>query len=211
MPWFPKKGEELMKIGSKEHKQLFCQSFMTSYLEYEPEKLPWSDLDDADLERLRGITFWEEALITEREAGMMVSAFAETVSDPTIRAAIALQGKEEARHARLLEFLIDHYNIQISERPVPKLPQNIEQALIDFGFGECLDSFFASGCLGLPVKRYISRSRSLPSSSQFWMKRHGILCFLLIGSLTCKFSRDGELADGELPMRSGIMAEPSVT
>ncbi len=148
-----------MKIGSKEHKELFCQSFMTSYLEYEPEKLPWPDLDDADLERLRGIPFWEEALSTEREAGIMVSAFAETVSDPTIRAAITLQGKEEARHARLLEFLIDHYNIQISERPVPKLPQNIEQAFIDFGFGECLDSFFAFGMFGLARQaRYFPES-----------------------------------------------------
>lgn len=138
-----------MKIGSEEHKELFCQSFMTSYREYEPKQLPWPHLDSSDLARLRSIPFWEEALSTEREAGMMVSAFAKTVSDPTIRAAIALQGKEEARHARLLEFLIDRYDIQISERPEPQVPQNIERAFIDFGFGECLDSFFAFGMFGL--------------------------------------------------------------
>lgn len=134
-----------MKIGSEAHKELFCRSFMESHLNYEPERLPWPQLDGIALERLRGIPFWEEALNTEREAGVMVSAFAETLSDPVIQEAIALQGIEETRHARLLEFLINHYDIKISERPAPEVPSNIETAFIDFGFGECLDSFFAFG------------------------------------------------------------------
>lgn len=138
-----------MKIGSEAHKELFCKSFIDSHLQYEPEKLPWPVLDGLALERLRAIPFWEEALDTEREAGVMVSAFAATVSDPLIREAIALQGREEARHARLLEFLINHYDIKIAERPTPVVPQNIETAFIDFGFGECLDSFFAFGLFGI--------------------------------------------------------------
>ena len=40
-----------MKIGSETHKELFCQSFMESYLEYEPEPLPWPHVDDKTLER----------------------------------------------------------------------------------------------------------------------------------------------------------------
>ena len=138
-----------MKIGSKAHKELFCQSFMDSYQEYEPANLPWPKLDDAALERLRGIPFWQEALRVERQAGVMVSAFAETISDPDIHAAIALQAKEETRHGRLLEFLINHYDVQIAEPPAPVVPDNIEQEFIDFGFGECLDSFFAFGMFGL--------------------------------------------------------------
>lgn len=138
-----------MKIGSEAHKELFCRSFMESYREYEPEKLPWPQLDSFSLERLRAIPFWEEALNTEREAGAMVSAYAATVSDPLVREAIALQGIEEARHARLIEFLINHYDIKISERPVPSVPSNIETAFIDFGFGECIDSFFAFGLFGI--------------------------------------------------------------
>jgi hypothetical protein len=138
-----------MKIGSEAHKELFCQSFMDSYQDYEPEKLPWPQLDDAALQRLRSIPFWEEALTIEREAGVMVSAFAETVSDPMIRAAIALQGREEARHARLIEFLIQRYDVKISDPPPPVLPANIETAFIDFGFGECLDTFFAFGLFEL--------------------------------------------------------------
>ncbi len=117
-----------MKIGSEAHKELFCRSFMESYQEYDPEALPWPDLDDATLARLQGIPFWEEAWTIEREAGVMVSAFAETVSDPVIREAIALQGKEEARHARLIEFLIQRYDVKVKGpllpwcRPISRLP-----------------------------------------------------------------------------------------
>ena len=138
-----------MKIGSAAHKQLFCQSFMESYQDYEPANLPWPKLDDAALARLRGIPFWQEALRVERQAGVMVSAFAETIGDPDIRAAIALQAKEETRHGRLLEFLINHYEVKIAEPPAPVVPANIEQEFIDFGFGECLDSYFAFGMFGL--------------------------------------------------------------
>jgi hypothetical protein len=138
-----------MKLGSEQHKQLFCRSFIESHLNYEPEKLPWPELDSIALERLRGIPFWREALATEREAGVMVSAFAETVQDPVIREAIALQGVEEHRHGRLLEFLIKHYNIPIVEPSPVILPEKLDTAFLDFGYGECLDSFFAFGMFGI--------------------------------------------------------------
>jgi hypothetical protein len=138
-----------MKLGSEEHKQLFCRSFIDSYLNYEPENLPWPELDELSLNRLKGIPFWREALITEREAGVMVTAFAETIEDPILKEAIALQGKEEHRHARLIEYLIKHYDIDIKEPPAVELPQKIQSAFINFGFGECLDSFFAFGMFGI--------------------------------------------------------------
>jgi hypothetical protein len=138
-----------MKLGSEEHKQLFCHSFIDSYLDYEPEKLPWPELDELSLNRLKGIPFWREALITEREAGIMVSAFAETIDDPILKKAIALQGKEEYRHARLVEYLIKHYEIDIKEPPPVEVPDKIQGAFINFGFGECLDSFFAFGMFGI--------------------------------------------------------------
>ena len=134
-----------MKIGSEAHKELFCRSFMESHLNYEPERLPWPQLDGLALERLRGIPFWEKALDTEREAGALVAAYAETVSDPVLREAIALQGVEEARHARLIDTLIKQYGIEITVRPNVELPSNLEQAITTFGFEECLDSFFAFG------------------------------------------------------------------
>lgn len=138
-----------MKIGSEAHKELFCQSFMASYLEYEPENLPWPQLNDAALGVLRGIPFWEEALDTERKAGAKLSAYAATVSDPVLRSALDLQAMEETRHGRMIETLIKCYGIEISERPAAELPSNLEQACIDFGYEECLDSFFATGLFKL--------------------------------------------------------------
>ena len=138
-----------MKLGSYEHKALFCRSFIDSHLSYEPERLPWPQLDDNALSRLKAIPFWQEALDTERRAGAMVAAFVETVDDPLIKQAIALQGQEESRHARLIQTLINRYDIDMPARPPVELPPDISQAFADFGCGECLDSFFAFGLFGL--------------------------------------------------------------
>jgi hypothetical protein len=138
-----------MKLGSVEHKEVFCRSFMESYREYEPEYLPWPELDNTALSLLRSIPFWEKAMDMEREAGALVSAYAATVSDPVLQEAIALQGKEESRHARLLNTLVNRYGIEIQERPPVQIPQNIEPAFTSFGFGECLDSFFAFGLFAI--------------------------------------------------------------
>ena len=134
-----------MKIGSENHKELFCRSFIESHIEFEPEQLNWPDLDSVALERIRSVPFWKEALSTERNAGAMVSAFAATITDPLLQEAIALQAMEETRHFRLIEFVINHYGIEISEPPSPVVPSNIKTAFVDFGFGECLDSFLAFG------------------------------------------------------------------
>lgn len=134
-----------MKIGSEAHKELFCRSFIESHKEYDPSKLLWPDLDETALKRLQEIPFWQAALNTEQEAGVMVSACAATISDPLIREAIALQGREEARHGQLIKFVIQRYGIKIPELPPASVPDNIEQAFIDFGYGECVDSFLAFG------------------------------------------------------------------
>lgn len=138
-----------MKLGSNEHKTLFCRSFIDSHLAYEPEQLSWPQLDDVALSRLKAIPFWKEALDTERRAGAMVAAFVETVDDPLIKQAIALQGQEESRHARLIQTLINRYDIDLPTRPPVELPADISRAFADFGCGECLDSFFAFGLFGL--------------------------------------------------------------
>ncbi len=137
-----------MKLGSEAHKELFCRSFLDSHLTYDPATLPWPQLDSVALERLRAIPFWGEALRTERRAGHMVTAFAATIQDPLIREAIALQGQEETRHGKLIEFLIRHYDIEVAE-PEVDLPEDVAAAFTDFGFSECLDSYLAFGMFGL--------------------------------------------------------------
>src|SRR5690349_8678053 len=71
-----------MKIGSLEHRDTFCRHFMQTYTEFDPDTLPWPELDEAALTRLKSVPFWEEVFYTERRAGAIVAAFTETVTDP---------------------------------------------------------------------------------------------------------------------------------
>lgn len=134
-----------MKIGSESHKELFCQSFMASHRQYEPEQLPWPELDSTTLERLRGIPFWDEALNTEQQAGGMLNAYAATVDDPLLQTAIALQGREESRHAQVIETLVEQYGLKATKSPEHEISNSSESAFTRFGYGECFDSFFAFG------------------------------------------------------------------
>jgi len=134
-----------MKIGSQEHRDTFCRHFLQTYTEYDPSTLPWPELDDASLQRLKAVPFWEEVFYTERRAGAIVTAFTETVTDPVLKQALALQGEEETRHAKLIRVMIEKYNLDAPERPLEDISNNIETRFKDFGFGECLDSFLGFG------------------------------------------------------------------
>ena len=61
-----------MKIGSEAHKEIFCRHFMQTYQECDPKTLPWPDLDEIALARLRSVPFWQEVFYTERHAGATV-------------------------------------------------------------------------------------------------------------------------------------------
>ncbi|GAC1313234.1 MAG: hypothetical protein NVSMB21_24340 [Vulcanimicrobiaceae bacterium] len=137
-----------MTDGSQAHKTLFCQSFIETHRQFEPADLPWPTLDADSIDRLASIPFWSVALAAERNAGAMVSAYAQTVTDPAIRAALALQGHEEMRHARLLETMLAHYGVVVAERGAPHVACS-ERAFIDFGYEECIDSFLGMGIFGL--------------------------------------------------------------
>jgi hypothetical protein len=148
-----------VKIGSEAHKEFFCRHFIETYQDYDPKTLPWPDLDDAALQRLRSVPFWQEVFYTERRAGAIVKAFTKTVADPAMKEAIALQGEEEARHAELIKVMIARYGIEAEEIPLETLPPDIETAFKDFGFGECVDSF-----LGFGVFKIARQSSFLPES-----------------------------------------------
>jgi hypothetical protein len=151
-------GRDIMKIGSDEHKQRFCAQFIASHDRYNPETLAWPDLDEAALSRLRAIPFWPEVLYTERRAGVIVNAYATTITDPMVREAVTLQGFEEARHADLLRLMIRRYGIAAEENPVEPLGPDLYRAFADFGYGECLDAF-----LGFGVFQMARRSEFLPT------------------------------------------------
>jgi hypothetical protein len=134
-----------MKIGSLEHRDAFCSHFARTYLDYDPQALPWPVLDEAALHRLRQVPFWEEVFYSERRAGAIVAAFTETVTDPVLKEALALQGEEETRHAQLIRVMVEKYGLDAPERPIDDLGADIETSFKDFGFGECFDSFVGFG------------------------------------------------------------------
>jgi hypothetical protein len=148
-----------MKVGSEAHKEFFCRHFKETYQEFDPKTLPWPELDEAALARLRSVPFWQEVFYTERRAGAIVAAFTETVKDPVLKDAIALQGHEEARHAELIREMIRRYGIDAQELPMEQLSADVETAFKDFGFGECVDSF-----LGFGVFKMARQSEFLPES-----------------------------------------------
>ncbi|TAN04726.1 MAG: hypothetical protein EPN36_07710 [Rhodanobacteraceae bacterium] len=132
---------------------------MDTHLDYDPDTLPWPELAEKDLARLRSVPFWQEVYHTERRAGAIVAAFTPQVADPVVHAAMALQGFEEHRHAELIRVMIERYGIDATAQPLEKLPDDLETAFIDFGFGECLDSF-----LGFGAFKSARQSEFLPES-----------------------------------------------
>ena len=136
-----------MRIGSEAHKELFCRSFLSSHIEYDPPQLPWPDLTEAELARLRGIPVWTMALQTELNAGVMVNGFAQTQPDWLIRQAIRLQGYEEDRHARMIGYLSQRYGLDAQPTEPTLRPER--RAFIDFGYAECVDSFLGFGVFQL--------------------------------------------------------------
>jgi hypothetical protein len=147
----------MIAIGSDAHKERFCRQFVASHRPYHPETLVWPELDAAARERLRAIPFWPEVLYTERRAGAIVDAYAATIADPVLREAVALQGFEERRHADFLRLMLRRYDIAAVERPLDPPKRSPYRAFVDFGYGECLDSF-----LGFGVFLIARRSGFLP-------------------------------------------------
>jgi hypothetical protein len=146
-----------VQIGSEEHKELFCRSFIDSHAVYDPQEWPWPQLDDISLARLRSIPIWTMALEIEIGAGEMLADYAKTEPDPLVQQALALQGYEEDRHGRILKCMVDRYGLHVTPQ-VPRL-EPTRQAFVDFGYNECVDSF-----AGFGIFKLARDARILPES-----------------------------------------------
>ncbi len=133
-----------LRVGSEEHKSLLCREFVDTFHPYEVRDIRWPELPEDELQRLRALPFWAEAVLSERTAGARVKAAADAERDPVLREAIAMQAYEESRHAALLESLLAHYRIPIPEGGAERVTDP-EWAFLRMGYGECFDSFFAFG------------------------------------------------------------------
>jgi hypothetical protein len=133
-----------LRIGSDEHRALFCREFVDTFHPYEVRDVRWPVLTADEIERLRILPFWSEAVESERTAGARVRAMADAERDPVLREAIGMQAYEESRHAALLESLMAHYEIEIPDTAAVG-SRDPEWGFLRMGYGECFDSFFAFG------------------------------------------------------------------
>ncbi|RUT24371.1 hypothetical protein C0V97_16995, partial [Asaia sp. W19] len=81
----------VIEPGSEAHKHYFCQQFIDTHQVFDPETLPWPELTDEELARLRAVPFWQEVYHTERRAGAIVDAFTPQIIDPEVKEAVRLQ------------------------------------------------------------------------------------------------------------------------
>jgi len=138
-----------LAIGSEEHKRLFCRTLIDTHDPYDPARIQWPEIDDTSRRRIVRLPFWSEAMFDERNANRKLQMLAEIQTDPLLREAIALQGREEGRHARILEGMLKAYAIPVGEVPETVPPKNPEWAFVKLGYGECFDSFFSFGMFKL--------------------------------------------------------------
>jgi len=146
-----------MRIGSEEHKELFCRTFIQGHRPYEPPDMAWPELDEISLARLRAIPVWTMALEVEHSAGTMLAGFSQKEPDPLVRQALELQGYEEARHGRILAYMVQKYGLHVSPRDVSEPPTRA--AFVNFGYNECVDSF-----AGFGIFRLATESKILPDA-----------------------------------------------
>lgn len=145
----PGASQRPIAIGSEAHRDLFCVTFLDSRYAYDPARIAWPDLTEAERARLAGLPFWTEAVEVESFTSRTVADAVSLERDPLIREAIAVQAEEEARHAALLRSLFGAYDISVP--PVAEAPPSRRPmwAFYHSGIGECFDSFFAFGLFAL--------------------------------------------------------------
>ncbi len=141
--------KNMLKIGSLEHKELLCRTFIDTHDPFKPTEIRWPDLDAENLARLKAMPIWNEATQTEAATAVKVQSLGDTEKDPLLAEAISLQGYEEGRHAEVLQLLARNYGIEVAPFPPPEVPANPTRAFLRTGYGECMDSFFAFGLFRL--------------------------------------------------------------
>lgn len=136
---------DTLVVGSEEHKRLFCRTLIETHNPYDAAKIEWPEIDDTSRRRIARLPFWNDAMFDERNANAKLQMLADAQTDPQLREAIGLQGREEGRHARILEGMLRAYGIPVDAPRATVPPLNPEWAFVKLGYGECFDSFFSFG------------------------------------------------------------------
>src|SRR5438067_2321883 len=98
--------------GSERHRQELCRMFRETFNPYRPAVLNWPALDAATLARIVALPIWDIAVQTEGKARLRMAAYAGTVPEPDMRAALALNAWEENRHKEVLARMVAAYGIR---------------------------------------------------------------------------------------------------
>ncbi len=134
-----------LPIGSDAHRDAACRMFLDTFNPYRPSVIDWPLLSDDAQARLTSLPIWDIAVQTEGKARLRMRAYAQSLTDPAWREAIARNAWEENRHKEVLSNLVAAYGIALAPEPVYRAPNDAEWAYLVTGFSECIDSFFAFG------------------------------------------------------------------
>jgi hypothetical protein len=139
----------VLRPGSDAHKREVCRMFRETFNPYRPSVIAWPKLDPAEQRRVTSLPIWDIAVHTEGRARLRFAAYAQSIADPDIRAAIMQNAWEENRHKEVLAKLVEAYSIPLGKEPAFEVSQDPEWVYLLTGFSECIDSFFAFGLFEL--------------------------------------------------------------
>jgi len=131
--------------GSDLHGRETCRMFRDTFNPYRPAVLDWPALTPPVLARIVALPIWDIAVQTEGKARLRMAAYAATVADPGMRAALAQNAWEEHRHKEVLSRMVAAYGIPLAPEAPYIWPRDAEWAYLVTGYSECIDSFFAFG------------------------------------------------------------------
>ncbi|CAM2195295.1 p-aminobenzoate N-oxygenase AurF [Paraburkholderia kururiensis] len=134
-----------VRIGSDDHRRMFCRMLLDTHHPYKPAVIDWPPLAPDALARLTSLPIWDMAVQTEGRASVRVRTYAASIREPLLAEALALDAAEEARHKVVLSKLVQAYGIALAPEPDYIEPRDAEWAWMLTGYSECIDSFFAFG------------------------------------------------------------------
>jgi hypothetical protein len=140
---FPRPGK--IRPGSADHYAMLTRLLIETYNPYKPAVLNWPKLDPETLNRITSLPIWDIAVQTEIKASTRIEAFAATIKDPELKAALLHMAGEEARHRDVLSRLVAAYEIPMKPEEPYTPPKDREWGFMVTGYSECVDSFFAYG------------------------------------------------------------------
>jgi hypothetical protein len=140
---FPQTGT--IRPGDEQHYAMLTQLLIATYNPYKPAVLNWPKLEPEALARITSLPIWDIAVQTEIKASMRIEAFAATIRDPALKAALLHMASEEARHKDVLSRLVAAYDIPLRPDGTYQPPRDAEWGFMVTGYSECVDSFFAYG------------------------------------------------------------------